>query len=92
MTTARSGLDDPALAHDRLFHCHCATKRLDPLDVLLQFRNIITITIHLLGLAPAGWVAAPDKCAQRAWGMRPNVRPIMRYDGCHAVPLNPLLR
>jgi hypothetical protein len=40
----------------------------------------VIIIIHLLGLAPAGWVAAPDK--------RPNMPPTMRCDGCHAVPLN----
>jgi hypothetical protein len=27
--------------------------------------------IHLLGLAPEGWLAAPDKRAWRAWDKRP---------------------
>jgi hypothetical protein len=47
-------------------------------------RARIVIIIHLLGLAPAGWVTAPDK--------RPNVPSIHRCDGCHAVPLNLLTR
>jgi hypothetical protein len=45
---------------------------------LEQQSNSQILTIHLLGLAPDGWVAAPDK--------RPLSHPVL------SVPLNPLTR
>jgi hypothetical protein len=45
------------------------------------------IIIHLLGLAPAGYLTAPDNGALRR--LRGSAR---KGDGCHAVPLNLLNR
>jgi hypothetical protein len=51
----------------------------------------VIIIIHLLGLAPAGYLAAPDNGPEgRLCGGACQV-PI-RSDGCHAVPLNLLSR
>jgi hypothetical protein len=49
---------------------------------------IMIIIIHFLGLAPAGWVAAPDKRADARLGQAPEQAPHHQSDGCHAVPLN----
>jgi hypothetical protein len=52
-----------------------------------QAERELIIIIHLLGLAPAGYLAAPDNGPEgRLWGGA------SQGDGCRAVPLNLLNR